>query len=151
MFKIQHSSRSAGAPIYFDDFQTRDAWQNALRAPLQFSALPATNVVETSDAFVIELVAPGLTHEQLDISVGTHSIEVRFDPDSTDFETLHRRRIWRSEYMPMPFQRTFELNGDLLDLDALSISSTLGLIHIHIPKQEAVRGRIVPFVPFSSN
>ncbi len=152
MFKIQYNSRSAGAKIFFDDFATRDAWQAAQgNAQPQLSLLPATNVIETTDNFVIELVAPGLTHEDLDISIRDNEIQVRFEPTDSTFESVQNRREWRSEYRLMPFERSFELNGDVLDLWSLSVTSADGLIRLSIPKRDKVRGRIAPMIPFSWN
>ncbi|HNM27963.1 MAG TPA: Hsp20 family protein [Saprospiraceae bacterium] len=152
MFKLQNNSRQADAKIYFDDFATRDAWEAAQR-PVhpQFSILPATNIIETKDAFLIELVAPGLGADELSISVEGNEITVAYQPADSRFENVHQRREWRSEYRPMPFQRAFYLNGELLDMAALRVSAFNGIIRLSIPKKETARGAITPWMPFSSN
>lgn len=152
MFNIQNNRRPEGPPLYFDDFITRDNWLAAQKqiSP-QLNVMPATNVVETANEFIIELVAPGLSHTDLVIRIGENDVDVRFDPNDNLFESLQRRRDWRSEYRLMPFRRAFELNGKLLDLEAIAVSSHEGLIQINIPKREQVRGRISPAMPFSLN
>lgn len=152
MFNIRNNHRSAGSPVNFDDFLTRDNWLAAEKqlSP-QLNVMPATNVVETANEFIIELVAPGLTHKDLDIQIKENNVDVRFEPESGLFESMQRRRDWRSEYRLLPFRRAFDLNGELLDLEAIAVSSHEGLIQINIPKRAAVRGRISPLMPFSLN
>jgi len=152
MFKLQNNSRQADARIYFDDFATRDAWEAAQRpANPQFSVLPATNIIETPDAFLIELVAPGLGVDDLSISVEGNEITVSYQPSDSRFENLHQRREWRSEYRSIPFERNFYLKGDLLDMAALRVGADHGIIRLTIPKKETARGAITPWMPFSSN
>lgn len=139
-------------PLYFDDFITRDNYKAAQRRlPLQLSLLPATNVYETTEAFVIELVMPGLRFEDLEFFTTDQSIEVRYKPENSHFEPLGNRRWWHSEYRPAAFQRKFMFNPEVFDIDGLQVASADGITSITIPKQEAHRGRMTPLMPFSKN
>lgn len=142
----------AGRPVFFDDFTIRDNWKAAQRAlPLQLTPVPATNVFETPDIFVIELAIPGVTHEDIQFFTTDRSIELRYEPDTGSFEAFGARRIWHAEYRPVPFRRQFELNPEALDLDRLQVSSAHGIIRMEIPKKGPNAGRIVPAFPFSLN
>jgi len=142
----------AEQPLYFDDFITRNNWTTARRQPaLQISPMPATNLYETETAFHIELAVPGLTHEDLIFMVTDDRIEIRFEPDDSAFEPYGTRRMLHQEYNPMAFQRIFQLNTEMLDLDGLQVASSNGIVRMEIPKQVAYRGLLPVHVPFSLN
>lgn len=142
----------AEQPLFFDDFITRDNWiQAQRRLPLQISPMPATNVYETEDALVIELVVPGLSHEDLQFFTTDRSIEVRYEPDTSAFEPFSSRRVLHREYQRVGFRRQFELNPETLDFDGLDVHSSDGIVRLEIPKREPFRGRVQPFFPFSLN
>ncbi|TNE60390.1 MAG: Hsp20/alpha crystallin family protein, partial [Bacteroidetes bacterium] len=138
MFPIQNNRQlPAEQPLFFDDFITRNNWTAARKQlQLQLSPMPATNVYETETAFYIELVVPGLTHEDLLFFTTDDKLEVRFTPDERSFEPYGSRRHLHREYRPIAFRREFQLNPDALDLDALQVHSENGIVQIEIPKRE---------------
>lgn len=142
----------AEQPLYFDDFITRNNWTTARRQlALQLSPMPATNVYETETAFHIELAVPGLSHEDLIFLVTDDRIEIRYEPDDTAFEPYGVRRPLHQEYRPLAFQRIFQLNAEMLDLDGLQVVSNNGIVRMEIPKQDNYRGVLPLQVPFSLN
>ena len=142
----------AEQPLYFDDFITRDNWKKAQRRPpVQISPMPATNVYETENTIVIELVVPGLSHEDLRFFTTDSSVEVRYEPDNSAFEPFSSRRALHREYEPVAFRRQFDLNPEALEFDQLEVSSHNGIVRLEFPKREQFRGRVQPFSPFSLN
>ena len=139
-------------PLFFDDFITRDNWKAAEgQIPMQVVPMPATNVIETEDVLVIELIVPGLSAEDLTFLVTDNSVEVRYEPDINSFEAFNSQRFHQREYRPMAFTRRYELNPQALDFDGLEVESDQGIVRIEIPKLEQFRGRVQPFMPFSLN
>jgi len=142
----------AEQPLYFDDFITRNNWTTARRRLVtQLSPMPATNVFETETAFHVELAVPGLNHEDLIFLVTDDRIEIRYEPDDTAFEPFGTRRALHQEYRPAAFQRVFQLNAEMLDLDGLHVESANGIVRMEIPKHERHRGLLPLQVPFSLN
>ncbi len=142
----------AELPLYFDDFITRDNYKAARRRlPVQLSLMPATNVYETEDAFYIELAVPGLSHEDLEFFTTDRSVEVRYKPETGEYAPMGKRRSWHTEYRPIAFQRKFEFNPELFDIDRLQVHSHHGIVRIELPKREAFQGRVTPVMPFSLN
>lgn len=142
----------AELPMYFDDFITRDNHKAAQRGfPVQLSLMPATSLYETPEAVFIEMVIPGISYDDLQFFTTDSSIEIRFKPEPGGYEPYASRRVWHEEYRPMAFQRKFEFNPEMLDMDRLEVSSLDGVIRLELPKQEPFRGRITPMEPFSLN
>lgn len=142
----------AEQPLYFDDFITRNSWLAAQQQlPIQLSLMPATNVYETRDVFYIELVVPGLSHEDLLFFTTETSIDVRYEPDERAFEPYGSTRSLHREYRPVAFRRQFQINPEALDFDALQVSSANGIVRIAIPKRESHQEVLPLRVPFSLN
>ena len=142
----------AELPMYFDDFITRDNFKAARRRlPVQISLMPATSLYETPESFIIEMATPGISHDDLRFFTTDRSIEVRYEPETGGYEPYGSRRIWHREFHLEGFQRKFEFNPEMLDVDQLQVSSTHGMIRIELPKQESVRGQVSPMEPFSLN
>ncbi|MBK9338240.1 MAG: Hsp20/alpha crystallin family protein [Lewinellaceae bacterium] len=153
MFPAQNNRPlPANQPLYFDDFITRNNWtQTQRQMAMQLSLLPATNVYETETAFFIELVVPGLSHDDLTFFTTDDRIEIRYEPENSDFEPYGSRRSLHREYRLLAFQRVFQLNGEALDLDGLQVRSGAGIVQMEIPKREEHRGVLPLQVPFSLN
>lgn len=142
----------AERPVYFDDFITRDNWKRGKEAyPMQFASLPATNIYENADFFIIELVAPGLSHEMLEISTEDSVLDVRYEYRDERYENMQTSRDWHREYRTAPFRRQFELNAEVADFSELQVSSNNGVVRFEIPKREDFRGKVLPAMPFSPN
>jgi HSP20 family molecular chaperone IbpA len=153
MSHAQNNSRQlpTDLPIFFDDFLTRDRWKAQRQMPFQVSSLPAVNVHETIGHFVIELVAPGLSLEDLTVQLTEQGLLVEYAPPTDRFEPLSERRTWRQEYRKMAFQRGFELNTGMLDFDGMETSAEHGIIYFTFPKRDNFQGRITPVLLFSDN
>jgi HSP20 family protein len=154
MSKLPYNSRpNAETPVYFDDFLTRDLWRATTRLrTLRMVPLPATNIVETLDALVIELIAPGVSHEDIALRQTDRGLEVRFDSQmDQSFEPIGNRQVWRHEYLPGSFRRSFDLNAEALELDNVLLSSENGVVRLEIPKRDELRGMLMAPQPFSLN
>ncbi|HEU4324313.1 MAG TPA: Hsp20/alpha crystallin family protein [Roseiflexaceae bacterium] len=100
--------------------------------------VPAMDVSETQDAFVVELVAPGLRSEDLEItlenSVLTIKGEIRQEPTDT------KRQYHRVERRYGSFSRTLTLPTTVKG-DAISATLEHGILRLDIPKAEEVKPR----------
>jgi len=96
---------------------------------------PAVNLWEQGDALVAELEVPGVTSEQLDISVigGELSLEIHRPDPPGDGVTYHRR-----ERPTGSFARVLRLPADV---DANRVQAELkdGIVTITLPKAEEAK------------
>ncbi len=100
--------------------------------------VPAMDVSETQEAFVVELAAPGLRTEDLEItlenSVLTIKGEIRQEPSDT------KRQYRRVERRYGSFSRTLTLPTTVKG-DAISATLEHGILRLDIPKAEEVKPR----------
>jgi HSP20 family protein len=95
------------------------------------------DVFEMDDAFVVKAFTPGLTPEQLEISVeqGTATISGEAKTD-----TPEHARILLNELRPGWFRRTFSLPLPI-DADKVEARMDNGVLFLLLPKAEAAKPR----------
>jgi HSP20 family protein len=139
-------------PLYFDDFLTKESWQNAKRPmPFQFGPLPALNITETLEAFVVELVAPGLSLDDLEVRFDRGRLIFQYRKNDEGFESAFETRQWNREYKLAPFRRRIDINSELVEPDQMDIWSENGIVSVRLPKRADLVGKIIPHIPFSLN
>ena len=147
---IQHFTEGK---IYFDDELSKNAWEMAQQLkPPSLSPNPALNIKESTKAFLIELMVPGLTHEDLNIYLADNNMLVlEYNPDNTTFESLLTQRHWRQEFKMHSFVRQIPVHPEMVELDQIKIISKNGIVSIRLPKTEALSGKVASVMPFSNN
>ena len=93
--------------------------------------LPATDVYETGDEFVLELEVPGYEETELGIAVLDHTISVKGERKEQRKE--EDRAFHLHERLERKFERRFELPGEA---DTTHVRATFanGVLEVHTPK-----------------
>lgn len=102
--------------------------------------LPAADVYETKDEFVVELEVPGYDESELGIEVSDHTLTVtgeRHDPAEQTQKTFRLR-----ERLEHAFERRFQLP---LETDSKRVTAvfTKGVLELHAPKLQMAKPRKV--------
>ena len=97
-------------------------------------ALPAADVYETADEFVIELEVPGYEEKELGIEVSDHTVTVTGARVESTEETERAFRL--RERLEHEFERRFELPADA---DAANVKAVFGkgVLELHPPRLHA--------------
>ena len=98
--------------------------------------LPAVNIKENKDAYVLELAIPGMKKSDFDIDVDNKvlSISSEVETKNEDNEENYTRR----EFGYSSFKRTFTL-PDTVDSEKVNASYTDGILSINLPKREEAK------------
>ena len=95
--------------------------------------IPAVNITETTEAFAIELAAPGLQKSDFKINVDKNIISISVDKveESVSDDKLYSKK----EYSYSSFSRSFTLpeTVDYSDIDAVYVD---GVLQVKIGKKE---------------
>jgi HSP20 family protein len=123
----------------FDDLFSRDLLNWGLNNnSTTNTTIPAVNIKETKDNFVVELAAPGMRKEdfrvELDGNQLTISSEKRTEEEQTD-----ESRYTKREFSYQSFQRMFQLPKDVVDAEKIEARYENGLLHLVIPKKEEAK------------
>ena len=105
--------------------------------PLAGRARPAVNVWERGDAVKAELELPGLTSDQIEISVVGDELSIKFERPDVEQEgvTYHRR-----ERGVGSFRRVLRLPVEV-DPDKVEAELRHGILTVTLPKAESARPR----------
>jgi HSP20 family protein len=99
------------------------------------AAMPAADVYETPEEFVVEIEVPGFEEKELGLEVTDHTLtvtgEAKTDVEEQDKAFLLHERLERH------FERRFQLPIDA-DTEKLAARFESGVLEIHAPK---VRGK----------
>lgn len=101
------------------------------------SAFPALNAWEDEQALYIEAELPGFAMSDLEITLNGRELTIAGSRNENPAEsaTFHRRERPQGR-----FSRTLTLNTDI-EADKVSATLELGVLHIGLPKAEAVKPR----------
>lgn len=120
-----------------NDALTRpDAAQPAAAAN-RYTYTPKCDIWETADAVYLEAELPGVEEQNVDVKLedGVLSILGRVAvPDLTGYQRSY------TEYESGNFERSFRVS-EAIDEGRISASLKHGLLHVELPKREAVKPR----------
>jgi HSP20 family protein len=127
-------------PIYFDDHGTRKKFEQAIKAVLNPAPhTPASNILMTKSGYLIELIAPAMKKEDLDISLEGNILEVRTNqqpqpPSRESYAYIQR------EYYHQGFSRKFPVPVHEINPKKIDATYEDGVLRIHLPFKEGFQG-----------
>ena len=135
----RNGTRSNQFPALFDNFLNRELfnWNTANYSDTN-STVPAVNIRETPDNYVVEVAAPGMSKKdftvQLDGNTLTISSEKRNEEQQNDSEKYSRK-----EFSYQSFFRTFHLPKEVVDSDKIHAKYDSGILKLVVPKREEAK------------
>ena len=125
-------------PSFFDRFWNNELMDwNRSNFSSTNTSLPAVNVKETDDDFVIELAAPGMNKKDFKINFNnnilTISSEIKDEKEEKD------DNYTRKEFSYQSFQRSFTVPDNMVNGDKISAKYNEGILNIVLPKREEVK------------
>lgn len=127
-------------PAIFDDFFSKDLfdWGNS-NFSVTGTTLPAVNVKETAENFVVEMAAPGMKKEDFKVELNNNVLTISSQKENENEEKDVNHRYSRKEFSYQSFQRSFQLSRDTVDADNIQAKYENGVLHLTIPKREEVK------------
>ncbi len=149
-FKPAHTSFAHSFSPLFES-----VWGNALtdvRGRDNSTTVPAVNIAEHQDAFLIELASPGLSKDKFIISIkanaaghnvltikaeNSQSAETNTEAKSSE-SAFNAPRYTRREFSYESFERSFTL-PTTVDPDGIHANYQDGILLVNIPKREEAK------------
>jgi len=111
------------------------------------TSLPAVNVKETNDEFVIELAAPGMEKKDFKINFKNNVITISSERENEKEEK--RENYTRKEFSYQSFQRSFTVPENAIMSDKIGASYNNGILQVTLPKREEVKPQPEREIKFS--
>lgn len=100
--------------------------------------LPASEIHETENEYVIEADVPGVVKEDLEISAENRTLTIR--GERKDEAKEERKGYFRSERRYGTFSRSFRL-AEGIDASKVTAECRDGILRVHVPKPEEAKPR----------
>ena len=144
-----------GAPSVWKDLLNRDVfnWQSKLLKPLNSLpvaniSVPAVNIKETSDYFLVEVAVPGMAKNDFKIELDDNTLTISSEKGN-DSRNEEENEFIRQEFNFYSFYRTFHLAKEVVEVDKITAKYENGLLLLEIPKKEEVKRKPVRTIAIS--
>lgn len=130
-------TRSMMTPSLFDDFFK--PWNEWFDKPALFErmmTMPAVNVRENMDNYIVSLAAPGLKKEDFKIGIEGNMLTISCQKEVEEEEK--NVKFTRKEYNFYSFSRSFTIPEDV-KLDAIDAHYENGVLNIMLPRLEETK------------
>ena len=126
-------------PTLFDDFFNRDVfnWNNSNFSDTN-TTIPAVNIKETTENYEVEVAAPGMNKKDFKIELDGNVLSIT-SQRSNQREERDEEKYYRKEFSYQSFQRTFNLQKEVVDVENIQAKYENGLLHLVIPKKEEAK------------
>lgn len=123
-------NNSAFNKLWKDDFQTSDF----------FGAYPPVNIQETKEAYVLDVLVPGLTREDIKINLDNKVLSISAEK-KTEEKSGDEKHI-RSEFSFRSFKRSFTLD-ETVDAEKIQARYENGVLKLNLPKKEQAQPKAI--------
>jgi HSP20 family protein len=125
-------------PHLLDTLLGRDFF-DYLNASPAGTTLPAVNIRENNDAFVVEVAAPGFAKEDFKIRLEDHQLLISSEKEAAPGNE-GKEAYTRREFSYQSFRRAFTLPKSV-ERDSISATYQDGILSIHVPKRDEAKAK----------
>jgi len=138
MSLIRRNSMLPTMSRFFDDFLTRDLFDwDTNNYAAENTSLPSVNIIENEDNFVVEVAAPGMSKDDFHIEVKDNVLNIKSEKKVENEEK--DENFLRREFSYSSFQRSFNLNKDVVDQDSIKANYKDGILSLTLAKKEEAK------------
>ena len=123
-------------PTLFNEFFNRDIFDLA-NTSFSDSTLPAVNIKETKDDFIVEVAAPGMNKDDFKIELDNSLLVISSEKEEKN-EEVQEGEFTRKEFSYRSFRRTFTL-PETIQEDKIKANYKDGVLKITLPKKEEAK------------
>ena len=130
----RNGNRSLLTPNVWDDFLDTDLFNWGSNFPGMQNNVPAVNIKEKTDKFLVEVAAPGMQKKDFKIELNNSTLSI-----SSEKKEQHEEKdddFNRREFSYQSFYRTFHLPKDVVNADKIIAKYDNGILTLEIPKLE---------------
>jgi len=135
----QNATLFPSLPSLIEDFFSRD-WADSTLANRTYSAtLPAVNINENNDAYVIEVAAPGMKRDEFNVELDNNVLTISSQREEKQEQHDDSGRYTRREFNYHSFQRSFTLPENKVEGEKIAARYADGILHITVPKRDEAK------------
>lgn len=126
-------------PSFFSKFLEGDMmdWSNTNFAGGN-STLPAVNIRENHDEYLIDVAAPGMSKENFKVNYDNGRLTISSERKEEKSEKTEEKYT-RREFSYMSFQRAFTMPENVVNGERINANYADGILRIKVPKRDEVK------------
>jgi HSP20 family protein len=126
-------------PSLLDRFFEGDVmdWNNSNFASTN-STLPAVNIKEDDNEFMLEVAVPGMKKDDFKLNYENGRLTICSE-HKNESEEKEGEKITRREFSYQSFQRSFTVPENIVDAEKIRASYTDGILNVRLPKRDEVK------------
>lgn len=119
--------------MWFDDFFTREM-ERLLSPEGKHTHQPLSNIIESENEVKIETVLPGMTKENVQINYENGILKI--SASKQEDQSTEEKNYLRKEFSSVAYSRSFKVNEEKYNLEAIDAKLEHGILLISIPKRK---------------
>jgi HSP20 family protein len=143
----KNSTSPTTLPKLFDDLISRNLQAlESFNLTNNGSTIPAANVLENNEAFIVEMVVPGMDKKDIQVQLDHETLHVSFD-EKKGKQMPEDVQYIRREFNYQSFHRSFYLPKNTVDTTGIQAKFNDGILRVFLPKKEEVKkqsSRVIP-------
>lgn len=133
-----NTNNAGWLPSVFDDMFKTDWLGETTNVNTIGTSIPAVNIQETDEDFLVEVAAPGKVKEDFNIELDNDVLTISAEEKQEKETSEKSGKFTRREFSYSTFKRAFSL-PDSVDSGKISASYNNGVLEIAIPKREEAK------------
>ena len=101
--------------------------------------MPAVNVRESNDEFMIEVAVPGMKRDDFKVELDNNVLTISSSKEEKAEEKNRAGEYTRREFSYQAFQRSFSLPEAKVEGGKISAKYTDGILYVTVPKREEAK------------
>ena len=123
-------------PSIFDDMFKTDWMDNGSSGMSRIgTSVPAVNIAENDDSFILEVAAPGKTKKDFNLELDNGVLTISSEDKKENETKENGGRFTRREFSYSSFKRAFSL-PETVEADKITAQYKEGVLVINLPKRE---------------
>ncbi|WP_339916659.1 Hsp20/alpha crystallin family protein [Yeosuana marina] len=123
-------------PSWFDDFLGKSFGNEFMSNFNTGITLPAVNVIDEANDFVVEMAVPGLNKSDFNINIDNHVLSIGVEKETKHNESSEN--YTRREFGYSSFKRTFSI-PESVDVEKISATYKDGIMRVVLPKRDEAK------------
>lgn len=147
MLVTRRSMRPTISRFFNDDWNSLFDWSEKPFTNGE-STLPSVNVIENTDAFLVEMAAPGMKKEDFSIQLENNTLTIKGESQLNE-ENKEDEHYTRQEFRYCSFQRSFNFDTRIVDEESINAEYTDGVLKLRLPKKEEAKPKPAKLIEIS--